>query len=121
MSKSKKMTYLCLAWFFVGLGLIGVILPVVPTTPFLILALALFSKCSPRFHKMLLNNPILGPDLKRWKENRSISKQSKIKAYILVIITFSVSIYLMQNLMLKTVLFTCLILLLRFLYKLKVE
>ncbi len=97
--KQKSKTYLLitLGWFFVGLGVIGVLLPVLPTTPFLIVALALFSKSSPRFHQMLLNNKWFGPGLRQWEASKTISRQTKYRATIAIIITFAVSIFILQG------------------------
>lgn len=81
----------------VALGIIGAVLPILPTTPFLILALACFSKSSPRFHKMLLTNRWFGPILKQWEESRTITRKAKLKAMLLVIITFSISIAILHG------------------------
>lgn len=88
----KRHLFLGLAWFFVVLGLIGVFLPIVPTTPFLIVALGLFSKSSPRFHQMLLNNRWVGAPLRQWEESKSIARKTKLKASLLIVMTFAVSI-----------------------------
>ena len=93
----KQKLLITLGWFFVALGVIGAVLPLLPTTIFLIIALALFSKSSPRFHKMLLNNRYFGEDLRRWEETRTISHQSKRKATIITIITFGVSIAILYQ------------------------
>ncbi|MCU7841748.1 MAG: YbaN family protein [Candidatus Thiodiazotropha sp. (ex Troendleina suluensis)] len=84
-------------WLFTILGIIGALLPVLPTTPFLIVALAFFSKSSPRFHKMLLNNIWFGPILKQWEDKKTLSRQTKYKAYFLIIITFSISTAIINN------------------------
>ncbi len=86
-----------LGWFFVILGGIGVLLPILPTTPFLIVALALFSKSSPRFRQMLLNNAWFGPVLKQWEDNKTLSRKTKYKAFFLIIITFSISIVIFDD------------------------
>lgn len=88
----KKYLLLFSGFISVALGIIGAVLPVLPTTPFLILALACFAKSSPRFHQMLLNNPWFGSALQQWEESRTITRASKIKAILLVIVTFSISI-----------------------------
>lgn len=93
----KQKLMIVLGWFFVVLGAIGVVLPLMPTTIFLIIALAIFSKSSPRFHKMLLTNRWFGPGLQQWEETKTISRQSKNKATIVIIITFAVSIAVLYN------------------------
>ena len=81
-----------LGWFFVILGVIGAILPIMPTTVFLIVALAIFSKSSPGFYKMLINNKWFGAELRQWDESKTISRESKRKATIVIVSSFSVSI-----------------------------
>ena len=58
--------------FFFGLGSVGVLLPVLPTTPFIILALWCFAGSSKRLHDWLYNHRLFGPALQRWRENRVI-------------------------------------------------
>ncbi|MCW8899941.1 MAG: YbaN family protein [Gammaproteobacteria bacterium] len=84
-------------WIFIAIAIIGVILPILPTTPFLIVALAFFSKSSPRFHQMLLNNVWFGPVLRQWEETKTLSRQTKYKAFILIIITFLISALVIDN------------------------
>ncbi|HFC30828.1 MAG TPA: DUF454 domain-containing protein [Oceanospirillales bacterium] len=93
----KQKLLIALGWFFVILGIIGALLPIMPTTVFLIIALAIFSKSSPRFHKMLLENKYFGKDLSRWEKNKTISPQSKKKASYVIIITFGVSIAILHG------------------------
>ena len=87
---------LALGWLFVLLGVIGVLLPIVPTTPFLIIALALFSKSSPRFHQMLLNNTWFGPPLRQWEETKTLSRRTKYKASLLIVFSFAISIAMLN-------------------------
>ncbi len=89
--------FVIVGWLFVIIGLIGVIVPILPTTPFLIIALLFFSKSSPRFHKMLLNNVWFGPTLKQWEEKKTLSRRIKYKASFLIIITFSISALIIDN------------------------
>ena len=90
----KRYLLISFGWLSVIIGAIGAILPVVPTTPFLILALACFSKSSPRFYSMLLNHKRVGPVLTEWEKNKSISRCIKFRAMVLVVISFSASIAL---------------------------
>ena len=93
----KRYLLLSLGWISVILGAIGALLPVIPTTPFLILALACFSKSSPRFHRMLLNNKWVGPSLTEWEQNKTISRQIKFRAMVLVVISFTISIIILSG------------------------
>jgi len=89
----KRTVLLGLGWLFVGLGALGVPLPGLPTTPFLILAAACFARSSPRFHRALLQNRILGPYLQQWQKDHSIPRKAKRRAYVVIAITFAISIY----------------------------
>ena len=93
--KSKGL--IILGWFFVILGLIGVVLPILPTTPFLIVALACFSKSSPLFHAMLLNNKWVGPSLQQWEETKTMARHAKYKATCLIVPTFGISIAIVSD------------------------
>jgi uncharacterized membrane protein YbaN (DUF454 family) len=109
-----------LGWLFVVLGVIGAMLPILPTTPFLIVALALFSKSSPRFHQMLLNNAWFGPNLKQWEEKKTLSRKTKYKASFLIIITFTVSIAIFDDtIQLQLLLVGIAIVLLFFIWRIK--
>jgi len=93
----KQKLMVVLGWLFVVLGAIGAILPIMPTTIFLIIALGIFSKSSPRFHQMLLNNKWFGLELRQWEETKSISRQSKIKATVMIVLTFGVSLLILSG------------------------
>jgi len=72
--------WLVLGWTFVGLGLVGLLVPVLPTVPFLIVAAYCFEKGSPRLHAWLLNHKRLGPPLRDWQESRVIRLRAKVLA-----------------------------------------
>jgi len=65
-------------WIFFLLGFIGVFLPVMPTTPFMLLALWAFARSSERFHNWLYHHPVLGPPLQQWHQYRVIPPIAKI-------------------------------------------
>lgn len=93
----RNRVLIAFGWFFILVGMVGVILPVLPTTPFLILALVLFSNSSPRFHRMLLNNRWFGPTLRDWEERRILPRKTKYRASGLIVATFLVSILLVSG------------------------
>jgi uncharacterized protein len=64
----------------VGLGLIGTVVPLMPTTIFLILAMGCFARSSPRLEARLLEHPRFGPTLRAWREERAIPRRGKIGA-----------------------------------------
>ena len=63
-----------------ALGVIGAFLPVMPTTIFLILAVACFSRSSPRLEKWLLDSPTYGPSLRAWRDQGAVSRKGKAYA-----------------------------------------
>ena len=74
----RRPLFLVLGMTFVGLGLLGTILPVLPTTPFMILALWCFARSSQRFHRWLYDHRIFGPPLRKWDQHRVIPPIAKI-------------------------------------------
>ena len=74
----SKYIYSVIGFVSVLLGIIGIFLPVLPTTPFLLLAAALFFRSSPRAYKWLTEHPQLGPYIKSFREDKSIPLRIKI-------------------------------------------
>ncbi len=68
---------LAFGWLNVGLGLLGAVLPLMPTTVFLLIALWAFSKSSLRFHAWLYDHPRFGPALRAWHRDRAIPRRAK--------------------------------------------
>lgn len=68
----------------VGLGGLGMVLPILPTTPFLLLASLAFAKSDPRWHAWLLSRPHFGPLIRDWERNRSVPRRAKVTAYVAV-------------------------------------
>ena len=75
-----------------ALGIIGIALPGLPTTPFILLAAACYAKASPRLHQWLLNHRWFGPMLRDWERDRSLTRRTKTVAVVsmLVMVSFSV-------------------------------
>ncbi|MGB2741386.1 MAG: YbaN family protein [Cognaticolwellia sp.] len=87
--------------FFVALAFIGAFLPLLPTTPFLLVAATCFAKSSPRMHKMLLANKVFGPMIYHWEQSRSIPKRAKVLALSSIIIASLWSCYILPTIWLK--------------------
>lgn len=77
-------------WIFTGLGVVGLILPLMPGTVFLILAAWCFSRSSPRFEAWLLGHPHLGAHVRRWRETGAISRRAKYLACGSMALSFAV-------------------------------
>ena len=102
----------------VVLGGIGIVLPILPTTPFFILALACFAKSSPYFHKKLLTLPYVGDDLRLWEKEKKIDKSRKKVVYFIVLSSFAISLYLVSDKpILQAILLSILVILLFFIHR----
>ncbi len=77
-----------------GLGLVGVVLPLLPTVPFILLAAFCFSRSSDRLHDWLLAHDILGPSIHAWRESGSISARGKRLATVSIASVFLLSLFL---------------------------
>jgi uncharacterized protein len=82
-----KLAFLAVGWLSLGLGVAGIFLPLLPTTPFLILTAYCFSKGSPRLHRWLLSQPQIGPIIIDWQERKVIRLRAKILATCLLVPT----------------------------------
>ena len=75
-----RLGWLVLGCVFVALGVIGAILPLMPTTIFLILAAGCFARSSPRLEAWLLDHPRFGPTLRAWRRDGAIGGRAKAMA-----------------------------------------
>ena len=90
--------------FFVGLGLIGIFLPVLPTTPFLLLASLCYARGSQRFYNWLLNNKLFGEYIKNYKEGRGITLKAKTITLILLWLMIGYSAFIIPIFLGKVIL-----------------
>jgi uncharacterized membrane protein YbaN (DUF454 family) len=76
----------------VAVGLVGLFLPVLPTTPFLLIAAACYARASRRFYSALLNNRVFGPAILEWRQHRSIASRTKLSAILLMSLSLALTI-----------------------------
>jgi uncharacterized membrane protein YbaN (DUF454 family) len=88
----KAGLYKPLGFLFLGLAIIGVLLPVLPSTPFLLLSAWFFARSSEKWHKWLLDSNLFGPLLRNWEESRCISLRTKAVAIVMMILAGTGSI-----------------------------
>ncbi|MBX8508162.1 YbaN family protein [Pseudomonas cichorii] len=95
-SRHRWVRYLLVAvgWASVSLGVIGIFLPVLPTTPFLLLAAACFARSSPRFYNWLVNHKRLGPWIRDYLVGNGIPLKGKVYAIGLMWASIGLSCYL---------------------------
>ena len=89
---------LALAWISVALGFVGVFVPVLPTTPFLLLAAALFARFSPRFHSWLESTRLYQSYVVPFKENKGLSLKKKLRILLISYAVLGLSAYFAQKL-----------------------
>jgi uncharacterized membrane protein YbaN (DUF454 family) len=81
---AQKPLYLALAYSCVGLGVVGFLLPIVPATPFLLVAAWAAPKASPALHRWLYRHPVFGSALVAWEEKGAVSTATKWTACALM-------------------------------------
>ena len=88
-----RVVYFSLGWIFFALGIIGILLPVMPTTPFMLLALWGFARSSDKFHNWLYTHRLFGPPLQQWNEYRVIPLYAKILSVSFMSISFVMMLF----------------------------
>jgi len=80
--RAVRTFWLLLGLVLVGIGFIGIVVPLLPTTDFMLLAVPCFARSSPRLEAWLLNHPRFGPGLRAWRSDRAVPRNAKIMACI---------------------------------------
>lgn len=86
----RRPMLLAAGWILTAIGVVGLVLPLMPGTIFLILAAWCFSQSSPRFEAWLLGHPRLGPQVRRWRETGSIARRVKVIACASMLLGFAI-------------------------------
>lgn len=93
----KKKLYLILGCLSLALGAIGIFLPILPTTPFVLLSAFLFERSSEKFHRLLLENRIFGKYIKDYTEKKGITYKNKIIAITVMTLGMGKGFFAMKN------------------------
>lgn len=75
-----RFVWLAFGWLALALGVIGAVLPVVPTVPFLLVAVWAFAKSSPRLGARITRHPTFGPQLRAWRKRGVVGRRAKVFA-----------------------------------------
>ncbi len=100
-SRTVKFLWLVAGFFFVGIGMVGIVVPGLPTTPFMILAAACFARSSRRFYRWVMTNRIFGAQVRRFREGKGISLRGKVFSvsamtlFILLAVIFAIPNHLL--------------------------
>ena len=90
-SKLVQVLLITTGTFFVGVGIAGIFIPILPTTPFLLISAALYARSSVKFYNWLINNKIFGKFIKDYREGKGIPLRLKIITITLLWITIGCS------------------------------
>ncbi|ELY4004151.1 DUF454 family protein [Cronobacter dublinensis] len=116
----QRTILLILGWLAVVLATLGVVLPLLPTTPFLLLAAWCFARSSPRFHHWLLYRSWFGGYLRHWQQYRAMPPGAKPRAILVILATFAISLWMLKIFWVRVLLLVILSGLLIFMWRIPV-
>ena len=93
----KRVLWLSIGFASLVLAVVGVVLPLLPTTPFLLLAALAFARSSPKWHAWLVNHPRFGPPIRDWNREGAISRRAKIAGVLTMAAVLALSVVLNVN------------------------
>ncbi|ABC31111.1 uncharacterized protein conserved in bacteria [Hahella chejuensis KCTC 2396] len=96
--QSLHILLVVVGWTSVVLGVIGIVLPLLPTTPFILLAAACFARSSPKFHHWLVSHRHLGPIVKNFESGRGVTRKVRARALICLWVGLSISMVVVGKL-----------------------
>lgn len=102
----KKFLYCTIGWIAIGLGVLGIFLPLLPTTPFLLLAVFCFEKGSKKFYDFTLNNKILGKYIRDYREKKGVTLKNKVIAISVMTLGIGSTILSTDKIIVKIILGT---------------
>ncbi|WP_264289452.1 DUF454 family protein [Duffyella gerundensis] len=116
----QRIILIIIGWLAIVLGTLGIVLPLLPTTPFMLLAAWCFARSSPRFHHWLLWRSWFGRYIRHWQQHRALPKGAKSRAILFILATFALSLWLVPVLWVRIILLMMLTILLIFMARMPV-
>jgi len=92
-----RTTYFILGWISLGLGAVGAVVPLLPTTPFVLLAAWLFAKSSKRWHDWLRHNRVFGKTVRAWEARLGLTVREKVRLIATATVVIAISFMLCSN------------------------
>lgn len=105
MPRIKRYALITLGSISLALGVIGIALPLLPTTPFILLTSYCFARSSEKLHRYLLKHALLGPIIESWQKNRSLSYETKRRICLFIWLSLTISAILVRTFLVSTLLF----------------
>jgi uncharacterized protein len=97
-TQTKRGLLIIIGFISLALGIAGVVLPLLPTTPFILLTATCFAKSSPRFHRWLLQHPNFGPIINTFQNNARLPTLTAYKVILFIWLSLGLSMLLLDTL-----------------------
>lgn len=105
MSLIKKYSLILLGFISLGLGVLGIFLPLLPTTPFLLLSSYCFLRSSEKLYNWLVNHKIFGKYINNYLKYRAVTRTTKISSILVLWLSLAISMLLIKNIYIIILLF----------------
>jgi hypothetical protein len=92
LTRAARLTWLVVGFVALALGALGIVLPLVPTTPFVLVAAFAFAQSSEKLHQWLLDHNVFGPLIDNWRRHGAISRRAKVISVVSMVAVLAISV-----------------------------
>jgi len=92
LTRTARITWLVIGLLALALGALGIVLPLVPTTPFVLVAAFAFAQSSEKLHQWLLDHNVFGPLIDNWRRHGAISRRAKVISVVSMVAVLAISV-----------------------------
>ena len=92
LTRAARITWLIVGFVALALGAIGIVLPLLPTTPFILVAAFAFAQSSEKLHQWLLDHNVFGPLIENWQRHGAISRRAKVASVVSMAAVLGISV-----------------------------